>query len=149
MRQDATIDPDRIALGIQQPWAELILRGIKTLEIRSRSTRQRGPIYLYASKRTSPLPAAAIAARRHGIEVESLPLGLLVGTINLIDCRPARSKDQLAACVPAQLLHGQFAWELSDPQPFDVPLTVRFLPYGVWFYPFKRRPPDWSGRRKP
>jgi hypothetical protein len=149
VRQDAPIDPDRIALGIQQPWAELILRGIKTLEIRSRSTRQRGPIYLYASKRTSPLPAAAIAARRHGIEIESLPLGLLVGTINLIDCRPARSKDQLAACVPAQLLHGPFAWELSDPQPFDVPLTVRFLPYGVWFYPFKRRPPDWSGRRKP
>lgn len=149
MRQDAPIDPDRIALGIQQPWAELILRGIKTLEIRSRSTRQRGPIYLYASKRPSLLSAADIAARRHGIEVDSLPLGLLVGTINLIDCRPARSKDQLAAGVPAQLLHGQFVWELSDPQPFDVPLTVRFLPYGVWFYPFKRRPPDRSGRRKP
>src|ERR1700722_2012256 len=144
----APIDPDRIALGIQQPWAELILRGIKTVEIRSRPTRQRGPIYLYASKRPSPLPAAGGAARRDGIAVESPPSGLLVGTINLVDCRPARSKDQQASCVSAQLLHDQFAWELSDPQPFDVPLTVRFLPYGVWFYPFKRRPPDRSGRRK-
>ena len=37
-------DRERIALAIQQPWAELILRGIKTLEIRSQPTRQRGTI---------------------------------------------------------------------------------------------------------
>jgi len=56
---DAPINADRIALGIQQPWVELILRGVKTLEIRSQPTRQRGTIYLYASKRPSALPAAA------------------------------------------------------------------------------------------
>jgi hypothetical protein len=137
---DAPIDPDRIALGIQQPWAELILRGIKTLEIRSQPTRLRGRIYLYASKRASPLPAAAAAAKRHQIDVESLPFGVLVGTVNLVGCRPCRAKDQQAACVPANLLEGQFAWELSQPQPLALPLKVRFLPYGVWFYPFKRRP---------
>jgi hypothetical protein len=149
VRHDAPIDPDRIALGIQQPWAELILRGIKTLEIRSRPTRQRGLIYLYASKRPSPLPAAAAVARRHEIDIESLPLGLLVGTVNLVDCRPSRSRDKEAACLPAPLLEGQFAWELSEARPLAVPLTVRFLPYGIWFYPFKRRPPGWSARHKP
>jgi len=141
------IDPDRIALGIQQPWAELILRGIKTLEVRSQPTRQRGTIYLYASKRASQLPAASVAARRHDIDVESLAFGVLVGTVNLIGCRPCRPRDNQAACVPPHLLTGQFAWDLAEPRRLAAPLTVRFLPYGVWFYPFKRRS-DGRGRRR-
>jgi hypothetical protein len=147
VEHDAPIDPDRIALGIQQPWVELILRGAKRLEIRSQPTRQRGLIYLYASKRASTLAAAAAAATRHRIDVQSLPFGVLVGTAKLIDCRPCRPKDQHAACVTPQLLEGQFAWELSEPRSFAVPLAVRFLPYGVWFYPFKRRPVGQPRRR--
>jgi len=39
------------ALSIRQPFAELILRGIKTSEFRSRSTRIIGErFYIYASK---------------------------------------------------------------------------------------------------
>jgi len=133
-------DCDRIALAIQQPWAELILRGTKTLEVRSQPTQLRGTIYLYASKRLSQLPAAEAAARRWKIEVASLPVGKLVGTIDLIECRPSRPADHQAACVPADLLKGQFVYQLDRPQRFAAPRSVRFLPYGVWFYPFKRRP---------
>ena len=45
MELDNLLDIDRRALGIKQPWVELILRGIKTLEIRSLATNVRGPIY--------------------------------------------------------------------------------------------------------
>src|SRR5262245_14035781 len=39
------------ALSIRQPWAELILRGIKTVEYRSRPTRIVGErFYIYAAK---------------------------------------------------------------------------------------------------
>src|SRR5688572_21152433 len=39
------------ALSIRQPWAELILRGIKTIEYRSRPTRIVGErFWIYASK---------------------------------------------------------------------------------------------------
>ena len=131
---------DRIALAIQQPWAELILRGIKTLEIRSQPTQLRGTIYLYASKRLSQMPAAEAAARNWKIEVASLPVGKLVGTIDLIECRTSRPTDHQAACVPAEVLKGQFVYELDRPRRFASPRSVRFLPYGVWFYPFKRRP---------
>jgi hypothetical protein len=134
------IDPDRIALGVQQPWAELILRGTKRLEIRSQHTALRGPIYLYASKRLSALPAAHTAAERHAIDADSLPMGLLVGSVQIIGSRPARRSDSHAACVPAELLEQQFVWELAHPERFEIPLPVRFLPYGIWFYPFKRRP---------
>jgi len=146
-RHHASVDPDRIALGIQQPWVELILRGVKTLEIRSQPTAQRGRIYLYASKRPSRLPAAATAIKLHQIDPDSLPIGMLVGSVEITGCRPARRNDHRAACVPGELLTGQFAWELSAPRRLAAPLAVRFLPYGVWFYPFKRRSPDARRRR--
>jgi hypothetical protein len=138
---DDEIDRERIALGVQQPWAELIVRGIKTLEVRSQPTSQRGPIYIYSSRRLSQLPAALEAARRHRIDVDGLPLGLLVGSVEITGCRPCRPSDHRAACVPSSLLADCYAWELAAAMAFAEPVPVRFLPYGVWFYPFKRRNP--------
>jgi hypothetical protein len=128
-----------IALGIQQPWGELILRGVKTIEVRSQPTQIRGKIYLYASQRGSTLPAASAAAARQGLDVESLPKGLLIGTVEILDARPCTPADAAAACLPADLLTGRQAWLLGQPQRLPRPLEVRFLPYGVWFYPFHRR----------
>lgn len=130
---------DRLALGIQQPWAELILRGIKTLEVRSQPTRTRGTIYVYSSRRSSTLPAAAEVVERLGLDLGELPKGFLVGTVELVGCRPATPEDAAAACVPPELLMSQFVWELGNPQRLAEPLAPRFLPYGVWFYPFRRK----------
>lgn len=134
-----TIDPERLALGIQQPWAELILRGIKTLEIRSLNTRVRGRIYLYTSRQLSALPAARLTADREKIDLDQLPRGLLVGSVELVDSRPAVPEDTVASCVPADLLANRYAWQFAAPERLAEPLPVRFLPYGVWFYPFRRR----------
>src|SRR6185503_2281537 len=60
------------ALSIRQPWAELILRGVKTVEYRSRPTRVVGErFWLYAARGpTAPAgltrPAGAAAARTAG-----------------------------------------------------------------------------------
>lgn len=130
---------DQLALGVQQPWAELILRGIKTLEVRSQPTRTTGTIYVYASRRLSALPAAAEMMERYSLDSGELPKGVLVGTVDLVGCRPATPKDAEAACVPAELLAGQFVWELGHPRRLAELLVPRFLPYGVWFYPFRRK----------
>ena len=43
-----------LALSIRQPYAELILRGVKTVELRSRATRLIGePFLIYASKQAA------------------------------------------------------------------------------------------------
>lgn len=133
--------PDRqmIALGIRQPWAELILRGVKTIEVRSQNTNKRGRIYVYASKLVSDHAAAATAINEHGLQVDSLPKGVLVGTVELFDSTPCTAKDSRAACLPRRELKGRFAWRLRDPQRLEKPLPIRFMPYGIWFYPFKRR----------
>lgn len=133
------VDPERLALGIQQPWAELILRGIKTLEIRSLNTQVRGRIYLYASRRLSALPESRVAAEQHHIELDGLPKGLLVGSVELVESRPAVPDDANSACLSPELLIERHAWRFSQPERLPQPLPVRFLPYGVWFYPFRRR----------
>lgn len=51
------------ALSIGQPWAELILRGRKPFEMRSRNMKYRGLLILHASKKLN-----AEAARKLGID---------------------------------------------------------------------------------
>ena len=130
---------DMLALGIRQPWAELILRGIKTIEVRSTETSVRGPIYIYASKKLADIPAAETAARKYDLNPDALPKGIIVGTVEIVDCTLSNAKDSAAACVPRQYLKKRFAWHLENAKPLEEPLSVRFLPYGVWFYPWKRR----------
>jgi hypothetical protein len=132
-------DQELIALGIRQPWVELILSGVKTIEVRSLPTRVRGPIYLYASQKLADTPAAREASARHGLNADALELGAIIGTVEIVECRPCRPDDAEAACVPIELLRGQNAWQLASPVRLKVPLKPRFLPYGVWFYPFRRR----------
>src|SRR4051812_36912977 len=90
------------ALSIRQPFAELILRGIKTAELRSRPTNILGErFYIYACKAKSKPPAIwsqdlqvatppawmiELAGQVRMIEPELLrggtvlPLGVIVGT---------------------------------------------------------------------
>ncbi len=135
-------DKNLIALGIRQPWVELILRGVKTIEVRSQNTQVRGPIYLYSAKKLAEIPAADAAIRKYQLDIESLPRGVLVGTVEIVETARCRPRDAAAACVPRALLKGQFAWRLGNARRLEQPLPVRFLPYGVWFYPFRRRNAD-------
>lgn len=128
-----------LALGIRQPWAELILRGVKTIEVRSQNTRVRGPIYIYVGKKPAVGPAALAAVKEHDLDIDSLPRGVVVGTVEIDDAVPMRSPDAAAACLSPDLVVGKFGWHLTAPRRLAEPLTVDYLPYGVWFYPWKRR----------
>lgn len=132
-------DHSLIALGVRQPWAELIVRGIKTVEVRTVPTRVRGTIYVYASRTLSTLDQAGIAADRQGIETDQLCYGQLVGMVDIVDCRPMTSADLSAACLSEPLSGKHYAWRLENAHRLETPLSVKYLPYGVWFYPFERR----------
>ncbi|HWL10896.1 MAG TPA: ASCH domain-containing protein [Planctomicrobium sp.] len=133
------IDAGRIALSIQQPWAELIMQGIKTVEIRTIPTQIRGTVYLYAGKQFSVLPSAREAVSLYNLTKETLPRGCLVGTIDILDCRPSCVEDAPSACVPEELLNGTFSWILGNAVRCPQLWPVRYSPYGPWFYPFQRR----------
>ena len=92
-----------LALSVRQPFAEMILRGVKTIEYRSRATTRIGErFWLYASKKPaesaegegkSPPPWMIELANglRLFPEVGGLPTGVIVGSA-VID-RVARRDD--------------------------------------------------------
>jgi hypothetical protein len=133
------LNPDTLALGIRQPWGELILLGKKTLEIRTQPTNMRGVIYLYVGKTVGSEDYVASALDEHKLNIENLGKQGLVGSVEILSCRPCRPSDAKASCVPWEVMEGKYAWELTNPVRFQKNIPVVFLPYGVWFYPFKRR----------
>lgn len=68
------------ALSIKQPFAELIARGDKTKELRSRNTSHRGPLLVVASK--APDRGALTAA---AIDPSTLVYGHAVCVVDLVD----------------------------------------------------------------
>lgn len=134
-----TLDEDQLTLSLQQPWGELIMCGAKTIEVRSVTTKVRGRIYLYVGQKFSRIASAEPELIRHGGSRDALPFSKLIGSVELVDVTPALPEHAAAACVPAELLSGMYAWHLRNPVRLVEPVTVRYLPYGVWFYPFARR----------
>lgn len=96
------------ALSVRQPWASLIAAGKKTLEIRSRRTHHRGPLLICAASHRGKTP-------------DSLPRGVALCIVEVLDCRPMIAADQAAAGIP--FLPGHFAWVLGQVrrvEPFAV-----------------------------
>ena len=108
----------RMALSIRQPFAELILRGEKTIEYRSLRTKRRERVYIYASK----LPGDDAAS---WIKVEhapgELPTGVLVGTVEIVGC-DGKS--------------GDYHWMLARPERLRVPIKPTRMPQPMFFVPF-------------
>lgn len=93
------------ALSIRQPWAELILRGEKNLEYRSRRMKEMGPLLIHASR---TLDAENI--EKHGLDAEALPFGMLVGIVDVVGCTEVEGEE------------GLFAYQLAHPRRFKTPL---------------------------
>ena len=99
-------------LSIKQPWASLIVHGLKDIENRTWPTRYRGPLIIHASQRADDISATDIE-RRFGAHLPcELPLGGIVGVTEIVDCvRPHPSKWYAPA-------HYAFALANSRPLPF-------------------------------
>jgi hypothetical protein len=110
------------ALSIRQPWAELILRRRKPIEIRTWKSEYRGWLLIHASGNWE-----ATSAREMGINKHAVTQSAFVGIAKVKEIRPFTRKD-------ASLLKkkrggdgwwgpGQFAWVLEsvhriEPIPF-------------------------------
>ena len=70
------------ALSLKQPFAELILQGRKTIELRKWNTKVRGKFLIHASK----IPDKK-AMQEFGFGLNDLPLGMIVGEAELIDVK--------------------------------------------------------------
>jgi activating signal cointegrator 1 len=69
------------ALSIRQPWVELILRGCKTIEVRTWPTRHRGELWLHAGARLDTKSLIKFDLNR-----EDLTFGSIVGKCEIYAC---------------------------------------------------------------
>jgi ASCH domain-containing protein len=96
------------AISIRQPYASMIARGEKRVEVRSWSTTYRGQLLICASRQ----PA----------EPTDEPCGVAVCMVELADCREFKRSDVKAA--GCSWSPGLFAFALRDPRPVE-PFPVR------------------------
>lgn len=133
------------ALSIRQPFAELILRGTKTIEYRSRPTRIIGErFWIYASKGKAKKPVWSkdlevamppawmieLAEQLKMIEPEllaaDLPTGVIVGSA-VIEKVTNISTDGLGT---------MYKWHLTDVERSPRLRKPKGHPQPVWFNPF-------------
>ena len=131
------------ALSIRQPYAEAILRGVKTVEYRSRPTRIIGErCWIYAargpkvrargtasgvwSRDLSTPPSGELPPWMMELAelliMGKLPTGVIVGSAVIERVSPAAN--------------GMWNWHLSDVQRVDSFRKPQRQPQPVWFVPF-------------
>lgn len=145
------------AITIWQPWAELIIRGHKTLETRSWATSYTGIIAIHAGKyRKLPheiyeqiAEAIGIAPEKydtswlHTLE-QGIPVrrfGAVLGTAIMGEALPTTLK--IASHKEKALgdfAHGRYAWPLQGVRPLDFPIQATGK-QGIWNWV----PPDCAG----
>jgi len=112
------------ALSIRQPWAELILQGRKTIELRSWRTHYRGRIAVHASQTVREEACVAF-----GLDPARVVRGALVGTVKLVDIlaldeaawEALRDQHLSLRDFPGPM----FGWQLEDPQRLPQPIPMR------------------------
>lgn len=78
------------ALSIRQPWAELIVAGLKDIENRAWPTDYRGPVLIHAGMKIEPIDAdlRELVKRISGFDLPQtadLPRGGIVGQAEIVD----------------------------------------------------------------
>ena len=124
------------ALSVRQPWAELILLGHKTIEVRSRATHLRERVYVYTGQSRIDAEEESRIAARFGIDVDRLPRGFLVGTVEIVGSRHLNSGDSEAACFEIDGGSGLYAWVLDRPKRSEVLEKPMRHPQPMFFNPF-------------
>lgn len=143
-------------LAVRQPWASLIVEGLKTIEVRTRNTNIRGPVAIYAgwhipneAEQGSFLrmiynmesdKKLTSAERRHLEDtLYQAPHGQILGTVEITDSpqRPVIGKNLFNGFVNKHLAPENyfvekktFFWHLKNPVKFAEPVKLTKWPSG-------------------
>ena len=113
------------AISIWNPYAQLIARGVKTLEIRSRKTTYRGDVLICAGngkelwQNVSPKP---FAYNEEELAELYKSCGYALAVVTITDCRLMTPEDAKEAC--CEYRDGHYAYVLTNPRPLAKPFTV-------------------------
>lgn len=136
------------ALSVRQPWAQLILAGVKTIEVRSWATSYRGELLICAS--ASPKNEFWSDENFDPEIVRLLHAGCVLGSVNLVDVRlmVEADNDEETGGAFSDYMPGAYSWVMETTNKhyrpdkiigklrlFDVPdETLVLLKPGDHFY---------------
>lgn len=110
--------PDK-ALSIRQPWAEMILSGKKTIEIRPWVTGHRGEVWLHVSQKKD-------VELEQSFGYHSLPTGVYTGLFSImavVPLTPQRWEEWRSRHLdPGPYVYGNYAWFVGDAVRFGNPV---------------------------
>jgi hypothetical protein len=118
------------ALSLRQPWATLLVHGLKNVEVRRWHSDRRGRILIHASRRSDDRPEAwalVPAELRRSAQL----VGGIIGAGKLTGCVSYRSREAFAA---------DRRRHLNDPDWFQPPLLYGFMFEDLTVLPFRRCP---------
>jgi len=94
------------AISLQQPWANLVATGKKTIETRKWSTNYRGDLVICSSQNP---------------KIE--PYGKALCIVELYDVKPMTKEHEKEACI--QVYPKAHAWFLRNLRPINPPIPVK------------------------
>ncbi|HEX2606182.1 MAG TPA: ASCH domain-containing protein [Flavisolibacter sp.] len=131
------------ALSLLQPWASLVVMGVKTIETRSWSTPYRGELLIHASTRKA---GQALLQQepfsRYFQHPNQLTYSALIGQVYLSDVIRMDASFLTGRAIEQVTLEerafghyeeGRFAWILENPLVFRTPIPVKGS-LGLWNY---------------
>ena len=108
----------KLALTVRQPWASLIMAGIKDIENRSWRTNYRGQLFIHAG-----LTIDRETMSQHGHLLSDYPCGVILGTVELIDCLLNYDSPWAET--------NQWHWVVRKPRFLDTPVVAKGK-LGLW-----------------
>lgn len=112
------------ALSLKQPFADLIVIGKKTIELRSWNTKVRGDFLVHAS--LTPIKSQYV---KFGYKLDELPRGCIVGKATIIDVKHYDITEQWEADAHKHYAGLEFAasdygYILTNAVKFEKPIPV-------------------------
>ena len=109
-------------LSVSQPYADLIMNGKKTIELRVWNTKFRGNFLIHA-----PIKINYEACKRLGIEKGSLKTGVILGKVEIFGVKSYESSDELNVdyklhLATYKLFRHRYGFLLRNPQALRVPI---------------------------
>jgi len=128
------------ALTIWQPYASLIVLGLKEFETRIWETKYRGPLVIHAAKRKMRIRQLLLidwllsnVPDVYHDQLRDPPYGAAVGRVELVDCKHQDNYRGFISERERQVGNWDvdYAWKLANPVQFESPISAKGY-QGLW-----------------
>ena len=112
-------------LSVSQPFADLIIQGKKTIELRTWNTKFRGEFLVHAPQRVR-----IETCKKLGIDTEKLRTGVIIGRVEIYDVKAYGSSSEIKSdydkhFAGKEFLDHKYGFLLRNPKELRVPIPYK------------------------